>query len=77
MPTCMPLTDCPGAPGQALERLVDGVAAAEATAADAASSQSAGGAGGGHIEQLLQRLLLPRVKAALGEPNLAVRQVRH
>lgn len=28
------------------------------------------------MEQLLQRLLLPRIKAALGEPNLAVRQVR-
>jgi hypothetical protein len=68
---------------QALERLVDGAAAADVPPADTASKQSGGdsalldgGGGGQHIEQLLQRLLLPRVKAALGEPNLAVRQVR-
>lgn len=72
------------APEQALERLVDGAAAAD-VAADMApanggrpggDSAPGGGDGGEHVEQLLQRLLLPRVKAALGEPNLAVRQVR-
>jgi hypothetical protein len=54
---------------------VDGAAAADVGPVDMISGRP-GGSGGQHIEQLLQRLLLPRVKAALGEPNLAVRQVR-
>lgn len=53
---------------------MDGAAAADVASADAIGSES--GLGGQHIEQLLQRLLLPRIKAALGEPNLAVRQVQ-
>jgi hypothetical protein len=84
VPTLYSAQGLPGsAPEQALERLVDGAAAADVVPADTTSKQSGGnsaqldgGGDGQHIEQLLQRLLLPRVKAALGEPNLAVRQVR-
>lgn len=72
---------------QALERLVDGAAAADLANAAAASlkpittamaaAAAAPQPGSQHVEQMLQRLLLPRIKAALGEPNLAVRQASH
>lgn len=48
-----------------------GTAAAAATAAAEAEVPLRGQ----HVAQLLQRLLLPRIKATLGESNLAVRQV--
>lgn len=62
---------------------MDGAAEADAAAGtadgqeavDAAAAAGAAASGGQHVAQLLQRLLLPRIKATLGESNLAVRQV--